>query len=281
MANNLNRTEYSIRMKAFKLNLTKKYSFWTEEEIEYLKNNYKYRNKEELAKNLDRTWYAIQIKASELNLTGISIDEDFFKNWTKKMAWTLGLWIADGNIYEKNNSVSFASSDYNLLEIVKTNLNSDHKIGKNRKKNSFQLRASNEILYNDLLKHGGTPRKSLTIQFPEVPDEFLPHFIRGYLDGDGSNFISKYGYLRSSFAGNVDFLTVLKNKIKEQAGIETGKLYLIDKNCNPRMRHLVYRSKNAIALCDYIYQESENLRLERKFEIYDQMKKEYLKKLKK
>ena len=128
---------------------------------------------------------------------------------------------------------------------------------------------------------GGTPRKSLTIQFPEVPNEFLSDFIRGYLDGDGSNFIIQNKYLGTSFVGNVDFLTVLKNKIKEYADIETGKLTDCDKRCNSRVRQLRYNGKKALALCDYIYQKSENLRLERKFNVYDQMKKEYIKRLEK
>ena len=280
LKNNLNRSEKSIRKKAVRLNISKNH-LWTNKEIDYLKNNYRYRNKDELIKKLDHSWKGIKNKASNLNLTGISIDEDFFKKWTKEMAWTFGIWIADGNMHEKNNAINFTSNDYDLLGIIKSNLKSDHKIGKNR--NCFQFRFSNKILYNDLLKRGGTPIKSLTIQFPEVPDKFLPDFIRGYLDGDGSNNIHIYRrginnnrYLRSVFTGNIDFLTVLKDKIEEHANIHVNKLHS-NKNCNPRIKQLSYHNKKAIALCDYIYQDSENSRLERKFEIYDQMKKECIK----
>ena len=282
LKNYLNRSEGSIRRKACRSNLTENHS-WTEEEIKYLKNNYKFRNKKNLLNNLNHSWIAIQIKASKLNLAGIDIDEDFFKKWTKEMAWTFGLWIADGNMYEKYNSISLSSKDYDLLEIVKSNLKSMHKISKD-KNNVFQFRFSNKILYDDLFERGGTPAKSLSIQFPDAPDKFLPHLIRGYLDGDGSNYIhnfGKYRYLDSNFVGNIDFLSVLKNKIKENININPTSFCIADKNCNERIYRLGYFNKKAIALGDYVYQDSKNLRLERKFKIYDKMKKEYLKKLEK
>ena len=276
----LNRTKKSIQCKASMINLTTNY-FWTDDEIEYLKKNYPDGDPDLLKLNLDRhTWIAIKTKAFSIGLkrNGLSIDEDFFKNWTKEMAWTFGLWIADGYMKKNSYDISFSSNDYDLLEIVKTNLKSGHKISKNGKK-GHQLSIRNKTIYNDILKNGGTPVKSLTIQFPEVPDELLPHFIRGEFDGDGSNYIINNRYLRSSFVGNVDFLNTLKEKIKEHADVETGKLYTCDKKCNTRIKRLQYTGKKAIALCDYIYQDSENLRLERKFKIYDQMKKAYIKRL--
>ena len=278
LENYLDHSNGSIRKKAGELNLTKK--GWTEEDIKFLIENYKFRNKEDLLNNLNHTLKAIQNKASKLNITGIPINEDFFKEWTPEMVWVFGFWIADGNMFEKGNQISFASKDYDLIVKIKSLLKSGHKIYDD-KNNVFILSMNNKILYNDILKLGGIPRKSLTIQFPEIPDEFLHHLIRGYLDGDGSNYIDdngKYKYLHSSFTGNVDFLTTLKNKIEEYIGIETGKLYS-KKDCNPRIKELRYNGKKAIALCDWIYQDSENHRLERKFKIYDQMKKEYVKKL--
>ena len=256
---------------------------WTEGEVEYLKDNYLDINPDLLILNLNRTWNSIRAKGNSIGLkrNGLFVDEDFFKNWTKEMAWTFGFWIADGNMSKNNYIISFASKDYDLLETINSNLKSEYKIGKLG--NGFQLQICNKILYNDLLNLGGTPRKSLTIQFPEVPDKILPDFIRGYLDGDGCNYIQKVGkyrYLGSSFVGNIDFLTGLKDKIKEQIDLDPTGLYS-NKNYNPRTKHLDYNGKKAIALGDYIYQDSENLRLERKFDIYDDMKKEYNLKLEK
>ena len=281
LENILNRSKGSIQKKSFRLNLTEKPNFWTKEELKFLKENYKHGKKEDLIKNINHPWKVILHKAFEISLIRerLSINENFFREWTSEMAWVFGFWIADGWMSGKNNCISFASNDFELLEIIKSDLKSEHKISKSHEK-GYQLQINNKTLHDDLLKLGGITRKSLTIQFPDVPNEFLPDFIRGYLDGDGSNYIhrnGKYRYLATSFVGNVDFLTNLKDKIEEYVNIETGKLSSCGKKCNSRIKKLQYNGKKAKSLCDYIYQNSENYRLERKFEKYDQMKKECLK----
>ena len=260
--------------------MRKAYSYWNEEEIEYLKNNYGILDIKDLENNLDRTEAGIRKKASKFNLTGKSVNENFFKIWTPEMAYIFGFWIADGNMFEKCNKISFVSKDYNLLNIVKYKLDSDYKISNHA--NNFQLQIYNKIFYDDLFKLGGIPAKSLTIQFPEVPNEYLSHFIRGYFDGDGCFYIKKinnkkkkHEYLASDFVGNIDFLSDLKNKIKENANIDATGLYHNIKN-NPRIYELQYFNKKAIALGDYIYQGSENLRLERKYIIYKKIKNNFL-----
>ena len=49
-------------------------------------------------------------------------------------------------------------------------------------------------LINTLISYGCTPKKSLTLKFPDISIfknmDLIRHFIRGYFDGDGSVFIS-------------------------------------------------------------------------------------------
>ena len=265
---------------------------WNDDDIKYLKNNYSNDNLDLLKSNLNHhSWNAIKGKANSLGLkrnrrnrNGLSINEDFFKIWTPEMAYIFGFWIADGNMAKNRNVISFCSKDFNLLELINFNLKSSYKISDCN--NAFQLPICNKTIYNDILKLGGTPRKSLTIQFPDVPDEYLSHFIRGEFDGDGCFYIKKdkhrihnNKYLDSNFVGNIDFLSVLKDKIKEKIDIDPTNFRIVNKNCNRRIYHLTYFGKKAIVLGNYIYQDSENLRLERKFKIYNKMKKEHLKKL--
>lgn len=263
------------------------YNCWNNKEIEFLKSNYTNSNADLLKLNLNNhSWNAIQIKAFYLRLKRkieLHINDDFFKVWNPKMAYTFGFWIADGYMGKNNNNVSFCSKDYTLLEMIKSNLGSEHKIGKDH--SAFQLQICSKIIYDDLLKIGGVPAKSLIIQFPEVPDEYSSHFIRGEFDGDGCNYIMtdkrrtpNYRYLKSNFTGNIDFLTGMKDKIKKNTGIDPTGLYHCT-NGNKRIYRLEYIGEKAILLGNYIYQESENLRLERKYNIYKKMKNEYLKKL--
>ena len=278
---NLNRTEISIRKKVRELKLSK-YHHWTEEEIEYLKNNWTNGDTGILKLNLkNHSWNTIKNKAAFFDLkrkVGLPMDQDFFKTWTSKMAYIFGFWVADGNMGKNSNTITFTSKDYDLLAMIKSILKSEHNITSIN--NSFQLVICNKIFYNDLEKLGGIPAKSLIIQFPEIPDKYLSHFIRGEFDGDGSFYINRSKYLSSSFVGNIDFLSTLKDKIKENINIDSTDFRIANKNGSKRIYHLKYFNKKAIALGDYIYQDSENLRLERKFKIYKQMRNEYLKKFK-
>ena len=245
---------------------------WTDDEIEQIKKNYGSERKESLLLKLDHSWEAIKMKANRLKLKKdkLSIDRNFFRSWTKEMVYVFGYWIADGNMSKFGNTISFASNDHDLLLMIKNVFKSDHKIGNSN--NGFYFQFRNNTLYEDLLKLGGIPRKSLTIKFPYVPNEYLPHFIRGYLDGDGGFYNDNKNYLRASFTGNIDFLTVLKEKITEHVDINTKSFYILHKNelnRSQKIYRLSYNGKPAIALGQYIYQNSENLRLDRKFNIFD------------
>jgi hypothetical protein len=71
-----------------------------------------------------------------------------------------------------------------------------------------------QTLVKDLMEIGLTPRKSLTIQLPTIPDEYFYHFTRGYIEGDGwiTREISKPSLnevMRIGFAsGSHDFFTL-------------------------------------------------------------------------
>ena len=257
------------------------YNHWIVWEKEFLREHYYDMSKEDLMLNLSRhSWVGIKHKAVRLGLKKnpykpvLSVDENFFKTWTNEMSYIFGFWIADGNMWEKAHSISFASKDSDLLKMIKTILKSDHRISREH------LRIGSKTMYDDILKLGGIPVKSLTIEFPFVSDEFLPDFIRGFLDGDGGVYFYK-NYPSIRFTGNKDFLKVLKEKITEHVGIDANSFDIAQKNIlnrSQKIYYLGYYGKKAIILGDYIYQNSEKLRLERKFKKYDNAKKEYMKK---
>src|SRR3989338_7583602 len=55
----------------------------------------------------------------------------------------------------------------------------------------YGFRFARERLTSDLKNLGILPRKSLTIDFPNVPEVFTADFIRGVFDGDGSVYFEK------------------------------------------------------------------------------------------
>ena len=55
----------------------------------------------------------------------------------------------------------------------------------------YKLALNSDKLVSDIEKLGVVERKTLTLTFPNLREDLIPHFIRGYFDGDGSVFLHK------------------------------------------------------------------------------------------
>lgn len=143
---------------------------------------------------------------SQVILQKININKKFFKTWSPEMAYVLGVIYTDGNLipssrrdstYKSSASrFSVSQSEPELLEKVLALMDCDAKIyrGKQRLTGNplYQFSVNNEEIYDDLLKLGLTPRKSLTLGFPDIPSVYVRHFIRGCWDGDGSVYLTEF-----------------------------------------------------------------------------------------
>ena len=114
------------------------------------------------------------------------IPNDFFKVWTPDMAYVLGYWWADGGMLRTPQSwrVTFTSKDGEHLQRIAHTID----VGKVMPTNNacYRLTLYRKSMYDDLLELGGIPNKSLTTIWHAPPPEFLRHFVRGFMDGDGS-----------------------------------------------------------------------------------------------
>ena len=115
-------------------------------------------------------------------------NKDFFKAWSKEMAYVLGYIYADGSLddspYMRGKYITIASIDKDSILRIKKWLSSEHTIKETRShftgsKICYVLRIGSYKIYNDLLKLGLYPKKSLVIDFPKVPKKYLNHFTRG------------------------------------------------------------------------------------------------------
>lgn len=116
------------------------------------------------------------------------VNYNYFKTWSKNMAYIFGLWCADGCIYSQNKGyywcITLKEDDKYLLKQIDEEMQGQHKLYKNR--HCYSLMFSCKTIYQDIVMLGGKETKSLTLQFPNIPEQYLSHFIRGYFDGDGS-----------------------------------------------------------------------------------------------
>ena len=150
------------------------------------------------------------------------MDIDFFSKWTKPMAWVLGWLYADGYLI-KNGSFHIELKDEEIVKKIKELIKTDNNILKRkiRRGYSYRLSIQNKKMFNDLTNLGLTPKKSLTIKFPQIPNGFLQEFVRGYFEGDGC-FLYRKNYYNSKYAGNLltsftcgsrGFLEVLRHEL--------------------------------------------------------------------
>lgn len=202
------------------------------------------------------------------------------------MAYVLGFIFADGAIQDVQKSsrtcyLTLSSNDRSILEQIRKVLGSEHKIyirkprfttfsnGKYLSKEHFILRIGNKLLYNDLLKFGLTPKKSLTIKFPKIPDKYLSYFLRGYFDGDGCLHLKKHLYPLVVFtSGSSKFLKGLSFNLRK-AGIASVKEITINDYGSSTYFQLRYGVRESVSILNFIYKNLiKSPFLERKYLIY-------------
>jgi hypothetical protein len=111
------------------------------------------------------------------------------------------------------------------------------------------------------MKLGVWPQKSYSVKVPKIPNEYLSHFVRGVIDGDGS--IRYFKRPRSPYfeimiaSGSKDFIWGLRQAIK--SAINTDSRISRSGNCFL----LRYSCKRGEYLADWVYRDA-TIFLERK-----------------
>lgn len=124
-----------------------------------------------------------------------SLKENYFETIdTKEKAYWLGFLFADG--YIKNDcrelQIVIAKEDEDLLKLFSEVIGNDRPLKyygpyKSNKQIQVHFNLNSPKIVNDLIKHGCTTKKSLTIRFPNFDSEELDlAFLLGFYDGDGS-----------------------------------------------------------------------------------------------
>lgn len=129
----------------------------------------------------------------------------FSKIETELQAYLLGFYAADGNINEKRKTlrIHLQKQDSELVYLYKDIISPDARTfsiqehqttGRNGMKitahESFGVDITSSKLCNDLVSLGyGYSKSYQDLKLPNISDELIRHFIRGYFDGDGSIII--------------------------------------------------------------------------------------------
>ncbi len=120
-------------------------------------------------------------------------DFNFFSNQSVASAYWAGFLMADGNINNSGNvmAVVIQKGDaeflYAFCDDILLDRDACYEVD-----NAVGVHLNNKSLGKQLEPWGIVPRKSKNFHVPQIDDvSLLPHFLRGWVDGDGS--VYRYG----------------------------------------------------------------------------------------
>lgn len=217
------------------------------------------------------------------------LNEDYFKILeTPEQAYILGFIYADG--YNRGDTLEVVQiqSKVDILNKIKRALESDAEL-KEYTPGKFTVYFNSVTLCEDLSRLGATRAKSLTLVFPEfIPDELMPHFIRGYFDGDGCVWDGKRKVMtvkdksrpcgfrerivhnvKFTFTGNKLFIVKLQEYLINKLGFRKTKLNFSKAKETKHVCTMEYSGRGQLkALYDYMYKEA-NIYCEEKFDKFN------------
>ena len=192
--------------------------------------------------------------------------------------YLLGAFVTDGCVY-KNNKNTYAcqlsSCDFEWLRSIADLIGTNLKIHV-FKKNYYGIRITRNEIAQWFILHGCFPRKTLTLKIPKIPLQYMPDFLRGCIDGDGSigtYFNKSTKRMCSLTSASKNFLTEIK-KYLSSINIDSGitekkqKIPSIINNKQVIQKHKCYSlyttGKNCYNFVKHIYYNNQQISLKRK-----------------
>jgi hypothetical protein len=140
-------------------------------------------------------------------MTKIKYKQEFKEINTQEKAYILGLFYSDGYMYKRDPSyfcgITLHKTDEYIFDKITELFPFFTKSYDKSKPNVALLRCNQKSFYEDLLENGCLPRKSFEnkdlIKLPNLNDDLLSHFVRGFFDGDGSVYFSKTSSINTKY----------------------------------------------------------------------------------
>lgn len=207
---------------------------------------------------------------------------EYFNQRTSEVAYWAGFMMADGSLSDTGRSHSLVfylqEKDRNQLELFCNHINlpteAIYTMNVNKKENEqyhYGVKLNYKGLPEQMLYWGIVPRKTYNFVEPQVTDELLPHYLRGWADGDGHIYAFGTG-ARFTVSGNKDALQWYAEALK-RIGYKGNVGY------TPRtdMNGVLYiGGSEQVSIVCALLQVTDNIKLERKWNVThdNQLKKE-------
>lgn len=216
----------------------------------------------------------------------VVLNEDYFEKIdNERKAYWLGMLLADGSIIKKSDNsyrikLELKVEDKYIIEEFTKDIESDLKVRdykyeyKDRKaKHNAMLSVASTKMAHDLSRYGIVPKKTLkNNSIPNIPDEYLHHFIRGYFDGDGGITLIKpkdqnIHRAKISFCADKKLSSELENLLLNKLNI-TSKTIDMKKYGHNILSVRFGKNEDIKRFYNYIYKDA-TIYLKRKKEKFD------------
>lgn len=210
---------------------------------------------------------------------GLSVNENFFKDWTQESAWLYGWLLTDGSVSEKSGQIKIMlkSSDREVLEKMKSALQFSGQVYEGEQSGGRRysyLRVCRKSMTEDLFSKGMARKdKTFNTELPCVPNAVFWDLLRGIFEGDGNlKHGKRWNDLTITIAGaTLKFMTDLQEALRSRGIYTRINVREPGRSGNKHVMYTLVTKSNADALrwCFFMYSNApERLRMSRKFEIY-------------
>ena len=241
----------------------------TAKEREYIINNYDKKTSTHLSKELGikpaticAIWRKAALKGKQKRVYIIN-ENVLDKIDTEEKAYFLGFFAADGCVSKnkaKQDTITFTISkeDWYILDKFYKMFESNKNVYIQNKYASFEI--SSNYICNKIYELGFSPRKTYSNTFCLLDDNLMPHFIRGYFDGDGNVSGNNIAHKASvSIAGYEDNMDKIIKYLNEK---HIHSIFCYDKrkkytNTDKKFGALTLTNKlNKYCFLKYIYEDA-------------------------
>jgi hypothetical protein len=222
-----------------------------------------------------------------------SCNDNFFSNDNEQSFYWSGFIAADGCVFERGHSktlhLNLSENDLehllkfkNIIEfngIINTSI-ARHSLKNPKWHDSIKksIVISSQQIFEDLKRFNVVPNKTKIYTFPGwlINHPLVNHFMRGYVDGDGSWFEDiKRGRICFELRGNKDFLQDYKSILETALDIKsrvtvttpdsTSKIKYYGKHLVPQLVDFLYKDATVYLQRKYdIAMKSKDVKKERK-----------------
>lgn len=194
-----------------------------------------------------------------------NIDSNYFKEIdSQEKAYFFGLILSDGLITKTSRgtdsfSLSLDVRDSYILNELSVSLCGTSKLVSCKDRSAKGLKGvatikfSDKIFTDHLLRHAALEGQPFRTKMPELSDDLMHHFIRGYFDGDGCVYLKRESVMGFSFSGSWLYVPFIRDHLYS-IGLFQTEYKIIDRGifCS------FHFSKRALTLefYNYLYLDS-------------------------